>query len=83
MNEQQLKSTAKEVVNILTETDPARLKQISLELTKRRPMEVVSDVLTRGGRGLISPYTTGGVAGRFGATTQERYFPNILNTPNK
>jgi hypothetical protein len=81
MNEQQLKSTAKEVVNILTETDPARLQQIALELTKRRPMEVVSDVLTRGGRGLISPYTTGGVAGKFGATTQQRYFPSLLGTP--
>jgi hypothetical protein len=83
MNEQQLKSTAKEVVNILTETDPARLQQIALELTKRRPMEVVSDVLTRGGRGLISPYTTGGIAGKFGSTTQQRYFPSILGTPNK
>jgi hypothetical protein len=83
MNEQQLKSTASEVVKILTETDPARLQQIALELTKRRPMEVVSDVLTRGGRGLISPYTTGGVAGKFGSTTQQRYFPSILGTPNK
>ena len=44
-------------------------------------MEVVSDVLTRGGRGLISPYTTGGVAGKFGSTTQQRYFPSILGTP--
>ena len=83
MNEQQLKSTANEVVKILTETDPARLKQIARELTTRRPSEIVSDVLTRGGRGLISPYTTGGVAGKFGATTQQRYFPGILGTPNK
>ena len=81
MNEQQLKSTANEVVKILTETDPARLQTIARELTTRRPSEVISDVLTRGGRGLISPYTTGGVAGRFGATTQERYFPSILGTP--
>ena len=80
MNEQQLKSTANEVVKILTETDPARLQTIAQELTKRRPSEVISDVLTRGGRGLISPYTTGGVAGRFGATTQQRYFPGILNS---
>jgi hypothetical protein len=83
MNEQQLKSTANEVVKILTETDPARLQQIARELTTRRPSEIVSDVLTRGGRGLISPYTTGGVAGKFGATTQQRYFPGILGTPNK
>jgi len=83
MNEQQLKSTANEVVKILTETDPTRLKQIAKELTTRRPSEIVSDVLTRGGRGLISPYTTGGVAGKFGATTQQRYFPGILGTPNK
>ena len=81
MNEQQLKSTANEVVKILTETDPARLQNIARELTTRRPSEVISDVLTRGGRGLISPYTTGGVAGRFGATTQQRYFPSILGTP--
>ena len=83
MNEQQLKSTASEVVKILTETDPARLQQIARELTTRRPSEIVSDVLTRGGRGLISPYTTGGVAGKFGATTQQRYFPSLLGTPNK
>jgi hypothetical protein len=83
MNEQQLKSTANEVVKILTETDPARLQTIARELTTRRPSEIVSDVLTRGGRGLISPYTTGGVAGKFGATTQQRYFPSILGTPNK
>ena len=83
MNEQQLKSTANEVVKILTETDPARLQQIARELTTRRPSEIVSDVLTRGGRGLISPYTTGGVAGKFGATTQQRYFPSLLGTPNK
>jgi hypothetical protein len=83
MNEQQLKSTANEVVKILTETDPARLQQIARELTARRPSEVVSEVLTRGGRSLISPYTTGGVAGRFGATTQQRYFPSLLGTPNK
>jgi hypothetical protein len=81
MNEQQLKSTANEVVKILTETDPARLQTIARELTTRRPSEVISDVLSRGGRGLISPYTTGGVAGRFGATTQERYFPGLLGTP--
>jgi hypothetical protein len=81
MNEQQLKSTANEVVKILTETDPARLQQIARELTTRRPSEIVSDVLTRGGRGLISPYTTGGVAGKFGATTQQRYFPSLLGTP--
>jgi hypothetical protein len=81
MNEQQLKATANEVVKILTETDPARLQTIARELTTRRPSEVISDVLTRGGRGLISPYTTGGVAGRFGATTQQRYFPGILGTP--
>lgn len=81
MNEQQLKSTANEVVKILTETDPARLQQIARELTTRRPSEIVSDVLTRGGRGLISPYTTGGVAGKFGATTQKRYFPGLLGTP--
>ena len=81
MNEQQLKSTASEVVKILTETDPARLQQIARELTTRRPSEIVSDVLTRGGRGLISPYTTGGVAGKFGATTQQRYFPSLLGTP--
>ncbi len=80
MNEQQLKATANEVVKILTETDPARLQTIARELTTRRPSEVISDVLTRGGRGLISPYTTGGVAGRFGATTQQRYFPGILNS---
>lgn len=80
MNEQQLKSTANEVVKILTETDPARLKTIARELTTRRPSEVISDVLTRGGRGLISPYTTGGIAGKFGATTQQRYFPSILNS---
>jgi len=80
MNEQQLKSTANEVVKILTETDPARLQTIAKELTTRRPSEVISDVLTRGGRGLISPYTTGGVAGKFGATTQQRYFPGILNS---
>lgn len=78
MNEQQLKSTANEVVKILTETDPKRLQQIARELTTRRPSEVVSDVLTRGGRALISPYTTGGLAGKFGATTQQRYFPSIL-----
>jgi hypothetical protein len=83
MNEQQLKSTANEVVKILTETDPARLQTIARELTTRRPSEIVSDVLTRGGRGLISPYTTGGVAGKFGATTQQRYFPSLLGTPNK
>ena len=83
MNEKQLKSTASEVVKILTETDPARLKQIARELTTRRPSEIVSDVLTRGGRGLISPYTTGGITGKFGATTQQRYFPGILSTPNK
>jgi hypothetical protein len=83
MNEQQLKSTANEVVKILTETDPARLQQIARELTTRRPSEIVADVLTRGGRGLISPYTTGGVAGKFGATTQQRYFPSLLGTPNK
>jgi len=83
MNEQQLKSTASEVVKILTETDPARLQQIAKELTTRRPSEIVSDVLTRGGRGLISPYTTGGVAGKFGSTTQQRYFPGLLGTPNK
>ena len=83
MNEQQLKSTANEVVKILTETDPARLQQIARELTTRRPSEIVSDVLTRGGRGLISPYTTGGVAGKFGAKTQQRYFPSLLGTPNK
>jgi hypothetical protein len=83
MNEQQLKSTANEVVKILTETDPARLQTIARELTTRRPSEIVSDVLTRGGRGLISPYTTGGVAGKFGSTTQQRYFPSILGTPNK
>jgi len=83
MNEQQLKSTANEVVKILTETDPARLQSIAKELTTRRPSEIVSDVLTRGGRGLISPYTTGGVAGKFGSTTQQRYFPSILGTPNK
>jgi hypothetical protein len=83
MNEQQLKSTASEVVKILTETDPARLQTIARELTTRRPSEIVSDVLTRGGRGLISPYTTGGVAGKFGATTQQRYFPSLLGTPNK
>jgi hypothetical protein len=81
MNEQQLKSTASEVVKILTETDPARLQTIARELTTRRPSEIVSDVLTRGGRGLISPYTTGGVAGKFGATTQQRYFPGLLGTP--
>ena len=81
MNEQQLKSTANEVVKILTETDPARLQTIARELTTRRPSEIVSDVLTRGGRGLISPYTTGGVAGKFGATTQQRYFPSLLGTP--
>jgi hypothetical protein len=81
MNEQQLKSTANEVVKILTETDPARLQTIAKELTARRPSEVISEVLTRGGRGLISPYTTGGVAGRFGATTQQRYFPGLLGTP--
>jgi hypothetical protein len=81
MNEQQLKSTANEVVKILTETDPARLQQIARELTTRRPSEIVSEVLTRGGRGLISPYTTGGVAGKFGATTQQRYFPGLLGTP--
>ena len=81
MNEQQLKSTANEVVKILTETDPKRLQQIAKELTTRRPSEVVSDVLTRGGRALISPYTTGGVAGKFGATTQQRYFPGLLGTP--
>jgi hypothetical protein len=81
MNEQQLKSTASEVVKILTETDPARLQTIARELTTRRPSEVISDVLTRGGRGLISPYTTGGVAGKFGATTQQRYFPGLLGTP--
>jgi hypothetical protein len=80
MNEQQLKSTANEVVKILTETDPARLQTIARELTTRRPSEVISDVLTRGGRGLISPYTTGGIAGKFGATTQQRYFPSILNS---
>lgn len=80
MNEQQLKATANEVVKILTETDPARLQTIARELTTRRPSEVISDVLTRSGRGLISPYTTGGVAGRFGATTQQRYFPGILNS---
>jgi hypothetical protein len=83
MNEQQLKSTANEVVKILTETDPARLQQIARELTTRRPSEIVSDVLTRGGRGLISPYTTGGITGKFGATTQQRYFPGILSTPKK
>jgi hypothetical protein len=83
MNEKQLKSTASEVVKILTETDPARLQQIARELTTRRPSEIVSDVLTRGGRGLISPYTTGGITGKFGATTQQRYFPGILSTPNK
>jgi hypothetical protein len=81
MNEQQLKSTASEVVKILTETDPARLQTIAKELTTRRPSEVISDVLTIGGRGLISPYTTGGVAGKFGATTQQRYFPGLLGTP--
>jgi hypothetical protein len=81
MNEQQLKSTANEVVKILTETDPNRLQTIARELTTRRPSEVISDVLTRGGRGLISPYTTGGVAGKFGATTQQRYFPSLLGTP--
>lgn len=80
MNEQQLKSTAKEVVKILTETDPARLKTIAQELTKQRPLEFAADVLTKSGRSLISPYTTGGVAGRFGATTQQRYFPGILNS---
>jgi hypothetical protein len=83
MNEQQLKSTASEVVKILTETDPARLQTIAKELTTRRPSEIAFDVLQRGGRGLISPYTTGGVAGKFGATTQQRYFPSILGTPNK
>jgi hypothetical protein len=81
MNEQQLKSTASEVVKILTETDPARLQNIAKELTTRRPLEIASDVLTIGGRGLISPYTTGGVAGKFGATTQQRYFPGLLGTP--
>jgi hypothetical protein len=81
MNEQQLKSTANEVVRILTETDPARLQTIARELTTRRPSEVIADVLTRGGRSLISPYTTGGIAGKFGATTQQRYFPSILGTP--
>jgi hypothetical protein len=81
MNEQQLKSTASEVVKILTETDPARLQNIAKELTTRRPLEIASDVLTIGGRGLISPYTTGGVAGKFGATTQQRYFPSLLGTP--
>jgi hypothetical protein len=81
MNEQQLKSTANEVVKILTETDPKRLQQIAVELTKRRPSEVAYDVLTQATRGAISPYTTGGVAGRFGATTQERYFPGLLGTP--
>lgn len=80
MNEQQLKSTANEVVKILTETDPARLQTIARELTTRRPSEIISDVLTRGGRSLISPYTTGGIAGKFGATTQQRYFPSILNS---
>jgi len=81
MNEQQLKSTANEVVKILTETDPVRLQTIAKELTTRRPSEVIADVLTRGGRSLISPYTTGGIAGKFGATTQQRYFPSILGTP--
>jgi len=81
MNEQQLKSTASEVVKILTETDPARLQNIAKELTTRRPLEIASDVLTRSGRALISPYTTGGIAGKFGTTTQQRYFPSLLGTP--
>ena len=80
MNEQQLKSTASEVVKILTETDPARLQNIAKELTTRRPLEIASDVLTRSGRALISPYTTGGIAGKFGTTTQQRYFPSLLGT---
>ena len=83
MNEQQLKSTASEVVKILTETDPARLQNIAKELTTRRPSEVAYDVLTQLTRGAISPYTTGGIAGKFGSTTQQRYFPSILGTPNK
>jgi len=83
MNEQQLKSTASEVVKILTETDPARLQSIAKELTTRRPSEVAYDVLTQVTRGAISPYTTGGIAGKFGSTTQQRYFPSILGTPNK
>jgi hypothetical protein len=81
MNEQQLKSTASEVVKILTETDPARLQNIAKELTTRRPLEIASDVLTRSGRALISPYTAGGIAGKFGTTTQQRYFPGLLGTP--
>jgi len=81
MNEQQLKSTASEVVKILTETDPARLQNIAKELTTRRPLEIASDVLTRSGRALISPYTAGGIAGKFGTTTQQRYFPSLLGTP--
>jgi hypothetical protein len=81
MNEQQLKSTASEVVKILTETDPARLQNIAKELTTRRPSEVAYDVLTQLTRGAISPYTTGGIAGKFGSTTQQRYFPSILGTP--
>jgi hypothetical protein len=81
MNEQQLKSTASEVVKILTETDPARLQNIARELTTRRPLEIASDVLTRSGRALISPYTAGGIAGKFGTTTQQRYFPGLLGTP--
>ena len=83
MNEQQLKSTASEVVKILTETDPARLQSIAKELTTRRPSEIAYDVLTQLTRGAISPYTTGGIAGKFGSTTQQRYFPSILGTPNK
>jgi len=83
MNEQQLKSTASEVVKILTETDPARLQNIAKELTTRRPSEIAYDVLTQLTRGAISPYTTGGIAGKFGSTTQQRYFPSILGTPNK
>lgn len=81
MNEQQLKSTANEVVKILTETDPARLQTIAKELTTRRPSEVAYDVLTQVTRGAISPYTTGGLAGKFGATAQQRYFPSLLGTP--
>jgi len=83
MNEQQLKSTASEVVKILTETDPARLQNIAKELTTRRPSEIAYDVLTQLTRGAISPYTTGGIAGKFGSTTQQRYFPSLLGTPNK
>lgn len=80
--QQQLESTANEIVRVLTERDPQKLQKIARELQGGNVLDVfrrnAPELLPSIGRAAIGPYAISSIAGGAGPTVQQAV-PGLLD----